>query len=88
MLEGCGLGNGEDLGARSHDLADQLVAELDGGADEVAVALLQNAFFLAGLDEGFDIDGGFVFEAAGALGQRRDGEEETDEDGDRRDQPE
>ena len=33
LLEGEVAGDGDDLGARGHDLADDLVAELDDGAD-------------------------------------------------------
>ncbi len=54
-------GHGEDLRARRHDLAHQLVAELDSGADQIAVALFEDAFFLAGFEKRFDIAGGLFF---------------------------
>ena len=69
-LQRDGFRDGEDFRARSHDLANQLVAELDGGAHQIAVALLEDALFLAGLDERFDIGCGFFFRACGCLGQR------------------
>jgi hypothetical protein len=58
-------GNGEDSGTRRHDFADQLVAEFDGGADQVNVALFQDALFFAGFKQRLDIDGGFFFGLAG-----------------------
>ena len=88
LLQGDRFFDGEDLGARGHDFADQHVAELDGAADKVAVALLEDALFFAGLDKGFDIDSGLLFGGGGLLGQRCDGEEKSDEDGDGRNQPE
>ena len=44
-------GNGDDFGPRRHHLAHRLVAELDHRLDQVAVAFLQNAFFLTGFDQ-------------------------------------
>ena len=81
-------GDGEDLRPRRHHLAHQLVAELDGGAHQVAIALFQNALFFAGFEQRLDIDGRLFFRADRLLGQRGHGEEEADEDGDGRDQPE
>jgi hypothetical protein len=50
-------GNGEDLRARRHDFAHQLVAELYGGAHQVDVVLFEDALFLAGFEQGLDVDG-------------------------------
>ena len=61
LLERDGAGNGEDGGARRHHLADQLVAELDGGADQFAVALFEDSLFFAGFEQRLDIDGGLFF---------------------------
>ena len=51
LAEGEGAGDGEDLGARGHDLEDDLVAELYGGANEFAVRLFEDALFFAGFEE-------------------------------------
>ena len=80
-------GDGEDLGARRHHLAHQLVAELDGGADQVAVALFEDALLFAGFEQGLDIGVGFLFGSDLLLGERGDGEEEADKDGDGSHQP-
>ena len=89
LLEGEGAGDGKDLGSRGHDLADELVAELDDGADELAVGLFEDALFLAGFEEG--VHGlGLVFGLAGVLGlgEGGDGEEEAEEEGDGKDEVE
>ncbi len=87
-FQGEGRGHGEDLRARSHHLADQLVAELDGGADQFAVALLEDALFFAGFEQRLDIGCCLLFGSDRLLGQRGYGEEEAHEDGDGRHQPE
>src|SRR5208283_3082847 len=43
--------NSDDLRPRRHNLPHRFVAELNHRLDEVAVALPQNAFFLAGFDQ-------------------------------------
>ena len=44
-------GNRHDFRPRRHDLAHRLVAELHHRLDQVAVAFLQNALFLAGFNQ-------------------------------------
>ena len=61
LFEREGAGDGEHLGARGHDLADDFVAELDDGADELAVGLFEDALFFAGFEEGVHGLGGMVF---------------------------
>ena len=86
-LEGEGAGDGEDLGARRHDLADDLVAELDDGADEFAVGLFEDAFFFAGFEEGVHGFGGVVFFGrVFGLGERGDGEQQLQQHGDGKDE--
>ena len=51
-LERHGAFDGVDLGARGHDFADDLIAELNDGADEFAVGFFEDAFFFAGFKEG------------------------------------
>src|SRR5579864_6806284 len=50
-LHGCVGGNREDCWTRLHRLPHGFAAELDYRLDEVTIALLNNAFFLAGLDQ-------------------------------------
>ena len=88
FFEGDAPGHGKDFRARGHYLADQLVAELDGGANQVAVALFEDALLLAGFEQSLDIDGGLLFGSDLLFGERGDGEEEADEDGDGGHQPE
>ncbi len=82
VAQGEGVGDGEDFGARGHDFADDLVAELDDGADELAVGLFEDAFFFAGFEEcvhgfrGMVLLGG-VF----GFGERDDGEQEAEQAG-------
>ena len=54
------------LGRGGHHFAHGLVAERDHRLDEPAVLLLDDAFFLAGRDQGFDVLGdiGDLFGAA------------------------
>ena len=89
LLKGDGTGNGEHGGARGHDFADDFVAEFDGGADQLAITFLDDAFFLAGLDEGLDGfgRGGIAMDAGGGFGQRGDGQQELHEQGDGKDEP-
>ena len=51
FLDGGVGGNGHDFRPRLHGLADRLLAELHHRLDQVAIAFIQNAFFLAGFDE-------------------------------------
>ncbi len=51
------------------------------------VALLKDAFFLAGLDQRVHVGRGLFFGVGRRLGQRRHRKEEADEDRDRRCQP-
>ena len=75
---GQGAGNGEDLGPRRHDLADDLVAELDGGADEFAVGLFEDAFFFAGFEQSVHGLGRMLFfGVVFGLGERGDGEQQA-----------
>ena len=57
-FEGFTGGNGDDVGPRGHDFADDLIAECDYGLNELAVVFLDESFFGAGVDQGFDIFGG------------------------------
>ena len=50
-LKGEGMGDGKDLRARGHDLADDLVAKLDDGAEELAVGFFKDAFLFSGFKE-------------------------------------
>ena len=87
LAEGEVAGDGEDLGARGHDFEDDLVAELDGGADEFAVGLFEDAFFFAGFEEGVHGFGGVVVVGCVfGLGERGDGEEELQQHGDGKDE--
>lgn len=77
LAEAQGPGDGEDLGARGHDLEDDLVAKLDGGTDEFAVGLFEDALFFAGFEERVHGFGGMVlFGLVFGLCQCGDGEEE------------
>ena len=49
--DGHGNRHSHDLRPRRHDLAHRFVTELNHRLDEVAVALLQDSFFLAGFDQ-------------------------------------
>ena len=49
--------NRDHVGARRHDLAHDFIAERDNGLDEPAVVLVNQTFFGAGGDEGFDVFG-------------------------------
>ena len=76
LAEGEGAGDGEDLRARSHDLEDDLVTELDGGPDQFAVGLFEDAFLFAGFEKGVHGLGGVVFfGAVFRFGEGGDGEE-------------
>ena len=91
LAEGEGAGDGEDLGARGHDFEDDLVAELDGGADELAVGLFEDALFFAGFEESVHGFGGMVLDRSASSGSARaamerrswssngDGEDEVEE---------
>ena len=79
--------DGEDLRPRRHHLAHQHVAKLHRRAHQFAVALFQNAFLFAGLDQRLHIRRGLLFGAGRLLRQRRHGKEEADEHRDRRHQP-
>ncbi len=50
-LERDRLRNRKHLRARRHHFAHQLFAEFDGGAHQFAVALFENAFFFARLEQ-------------------------------------
>ncbi len=81
--------DGVDLGARGHDLADDLVAELDDGANELAIALLEDALFFPGLEQGVHGLGGMLlFGGVFGLGEGGDREQETEQEGDGKDQVE
>ena len=87
LAEGEVAGDGEDLGARGHDLEDDLVAELYGGADEFAIGLFEDALFFAGFEEGVHGFGGMVFfGCVFGLCQRGDGEEQLQQHGDGQDE--
>ena len=58
-------GNSEDLRPRRHHFAHQLVAELDSGTHQVAIALFENAFFFAGLKQRLDVGRGLHLPATG-----------------------
>jgi hypothetical protein len=61
LFDGEPGGNGEDLGARGHDVADDLVAKFDGRTNQVAVGLFENALFLASLEQRVHGFGGIFF---------------------------
>ena len=84
-----GAGDSEDLGARSHDLENDLVAELNGRADEFAVGLFEDALFFAGFEERVHGFGGMVL-LGGVfwLGKCGDGEQQAEQQGDRQDEVE
>ena len=46
--------NSEDMRPRRHDITHNFVAKLHRGADQIAVPLFNNAFFLPRLDQGLD----------------------------------
>ncbi len=89
LLQGEGAGDGYDLGARGHDLADYLVAELDDGTDQLAVGLFEDAFFFSGFEECVHGLGGMLFfgDVLG-LGEGDDGDKELEEEGDGKDEVE
>ena len=87
VLERDRLRNRKHLRARRHHLAHQLVAKLDRRAHQFAVALFENSFFFARLEQRLHIGRGLVFFGNRLLGQRRDREEEADDRRDRRHQP-
>ncbi len=62
--------DGNDGRTRRHHIAHRLVAELDHGVNEFAIALLENALVLAGFDQGIDGLGGMLGFFIGVL---RDG---------------
>ena len=47
-------GNRKDMRPRGHDFAHHLVAKLNRGADQVAVALFDDSLFLSRFDQGLD----------------------------------
>ena len=65
VLEGDRIANGKHLRTRRHHFAHQLVAELDCGANQVAVALFEDAFFLAGFEQRLDVGCGSSSSATG-----------------------
>ena len=50
--------DGHHVRTRGHDFAHHLVAELDDGLNQFAVVFLNQPFFGAGRNQGFDIFGG------------------------------
>ncbi len=84
LLNGGGGRNGKDIGARRHYFAHGLIAELDHGLDELAVAFLQDAFFFRGFNQrvhGF----GWMFRLFRLMRLRQsgNGQPEAKGDGDR-----
>ena len=76
--------NGHDFRPRLHGLADSLLAELHHRLDQVAIAFIQDAFFLAGFDERIHrFRLGFRSFVRMLLGQRRDRLQEPQHQGDR-----
>ena len=73
--------------ASHHRFADQLVTEFDRRAYQLAIALFEDSFLLTGLNQGIHIDCRLFFRAGRLLREGGDGEEEADEDADRRDHP-
>src|SRR5208283_4350105 len=70
--------NSDDLRPRRHNLPHRFVAELNHRLDEVAVALPQNAFFLAGFDQRVNRFRWMLWLLLRVfLGERRNGKSET-----------
>ncbi len=89
LAEGEVAGNGEDFGTRRHDLEDDLVAEFDGGTNELAVGLFKDAFFFASFEKSvYGLGGAVVF--GFVLGFRKcgDREKKLQQHGDREDEVE
>ncbi len=63
VLERDGFGHGEDLRSRRHHFAHQFVAEFDGRPHQVAVALLENSFFLSGFKQRLHVHRGLFLRA-------------------------
>ncbi len=83
-----GIGrDGDDGRARGHDIAHGLIAELNDGVNEFAIALLKNALVLTGLDQCIDGLGGMLGLFVGVLrtGERDDGLEKSEEERERKD---
>ncbi len=80
-------GTAKISGRGRHDFEDDLVAELDGGADEFAVGLFEDALFFAGFEECVHGFGGVVvLGLVFRLCQRSDGEEQLQQHGDGKDE--
>ncbi len=77
--------DGDDLGPRRHHFAHRLVAESDHGLDQLAVVLLDDAFFFAGRDQRFDVArrAGSFFVRVGGLGEIDQRLEESENRGQR-----
>ena len=87
LFEREGGGDGEDLGAGGHDLADDLVAELDDGAEEFAVGLFEDALLFSGFKESVHgLRGMVFFGLVFRLGEGDDGEQEAEQEGDGEDE--
>ena len=55
LLQRDRLRDGKNLRPRRHHFAHQLVAKLDGRAHQVAIALFENSFFFARLEQRFHV---------------------------------